>query len=60
MTITATGPLSPDTGTIPVFSLSMFDPVHLGVEEYSEQIPVNLAKRNMMLGGDPGAASLPG
>ena len=46
MTITATGRLSPDTGTVPAFPLSMFDAVHRGAEEYDEQIHVNLAERN--------------
>ncbi len=45
MTITAPGTLSPDPGTVPVFPLSMFDPVRLGVEESGEQIRVNLAER---------------
>ena len=44
------------TNTItPVFPLSMFDPVHLGVDENGEQVHVDLAERNMLLGGEPGA-----
>jgi hypothetical protein len=44
------------TSTItPVFPLSMFDPVHLGMDENGEQVHVNLAERNMLLGGEPGA-----
>ena len=39
---------------VPVFPLSMFDPVHLGVDEYGEPVYVNLAERNMLLGGEPG------
>jgi DNA segregation ATPase FtsK/SpoIIIE, S-DNA-T family len=38
----------------PVFPLSMFDPVHLGMDENGEQVHVNLAERNMLLGGEPG------
>jgi DNA segregation ATPase FtsK/SpoIIIE, S-DNA-T family len=37
-----------------VFPLSMFDPVHLGVDENSEHVHVDLAERNMLLGGEPG------
>ena len=38
----------------------MFDPVHLGVEEYGEQIHVNLAERTMLLGGEPGTGKSSG
>ena len=41
MTITATGALSPDTGTVPVFPFPMFDPVHIGVDENGEHVRVN-------------------
>jgi S-DNA-T family DNA segregation ATPase FtsK/SpoIIIE len=41
--------------TMRVFPLSIFDPVHLGVDEYGEQVHVNLAERNMLVGGEPGA-----
>ncbi len=34
MTITTPGTPPPDGGRVPVFPLSMFDPVHLGVDEY--------------------------
>jgi S-DNA-T family DNA segregation ATPase FtsK/SpoIIIE len=40
--------------TTPVFPLSMFDPVHLGMDENGEQVHVDLAERNMLLGGEPG------
>ena len=50
MTTTDTRPLAP----VPTFPFSMFDPVHLGVDEYGEPIYVNLAERNMLLGGEPG------
>ena len=39
---------------MPAFPLSMFDPVHLGVDEYGEHVYVNLAERNMLIGGEPG------
>jgi S-DNA-T family DNA segregation ATPase FtsK/SpoIIIE len=40
--------------TVRVFPLSIFDPVHLGVDEYGEQVHVGLAERNMLIGGEPG------
>ncbi len=50
MTNTDTRPLAP----VPTFPFSMFDPVHLGVDEYGEHVYVNLAERNMLIGGEPG------
>ena len=60
MTITGTTPPSPDTGLVPTFPFSMFDPVHLGVDENGEHVYVNLAERNMLLGGEPGAGKSSG
>ncbi|HEY6274728.1 MAG TPA: FtsK/SpoIIIE domain-containing protein [Streptosporangiaceae bacterium] len=40
--------------TVRVFPLSMFDPVHLGIDEYGEHVHASLAERNMLLGGEPG------
>ena len=42
------------TAAVPVFPLSMFGPVHLGIDENGEQVHVDLAERNMLLGGEPG------
>jgi DNA segregation ATPase FtsK/SpoIIIE, S-DNA-T family len=56
MTTTDTRPLAP----VPTFPLSMFDPIHLGVDEYGEHVHVNLAERNMLLGGEPGAGKSSG
>lgn len=39
----------------PTFPWSMFDPVHLGIDENGEHVFVDLAERNMLLGGEPGA-----
>jgi DNA segregation ATPase FtsK/SpoIIIE, S-DNA-T family len=50
MTITGTPPLA----SVPTFPFSMFDPVHLGVDEYGEPVYVDLAERNMLIGGEPG------
>jgi S-DNA-T family DNA segregation ATPase FtsK/SpoIIIE len=51
-----TRPLAP----VPTFPFSMFDPVHLGRDEYGEHVHVNLAERNMLLGGEPGAGKSSG
>ena len=57
MNTTAEGrPLAP----VPTFPFSMFDPVHLGRDEYGEHVHVNLAERNMLLGGEPGAGKSSG
>ena len=41
--------------TVGVFPFSIFDPIHLGIDENGEHVYVNLAERNMLLGGEPGA-----
>ena len=56
MTATDTRPLPP----VPTFPFSMFDPVHLGRDEYGQHVYVNLAERNMLLGGEPGAGKSSG
>jgi S-DNA-T family DNA segregation ATPase FtsK/SpoIIIE len=56
MSTTDTRPLAP----VPTFPFSMFDPVHLGQDEYGEHVHVNLAERNMLLGGEPGAGKSSG
>ena len=38
----------------------MFDPVHLGRDEYGQPVYVDLAERNMLLGGEPGAGKSSG
>ena len=42
------------------FPFSMFDPVHLGIDENGEHVYVNLAERNMLLGGEPGGGKSSG
>ena len=56
MTATDTRPLPP----VPTFPFSMFDLVHLGRDEYGQPVYVNLAERNMLLGGEPGAGKSSG
>src|SRR5580704_9284962 len=50
MTTTDTRPLP----AVPTFPFSMFDPVHLGVDEYGEHVHLDLAERNILIGGEPG------
>ena len=42
------------TAAVPVFPLSMFGPVHLGLDEIPGARPRHLAERNMLIGGEPG------
>jgi DNA segregation ATPase FtsK/SpoIIIE, S-DNA-T family len=56
MTATDTQPLP----AVPTFPFSMFDPVHLGRDEYGQPVYVDLAERNMLLGGEPGAGKSSG
>ena len=42
------------TAAVPVFPLSMFSAVHLGLDENGEHVYVFLGERNMLLGGEPG------
>ena len=42
------------------FPFSMFDPVHLGIDENGEHAYVDLAERNMLLGGEPGGGKSSG
>jgi S-DNA-T family DNA segregation ATPase FtsK/SpoIIIE len=41
--------------TIPVKALSIWNPIHLGTDETGQHVLVNLAERNMLIGGEPGA-----
>src|SRR5215831_16877589 len=45
----------PLMSTVCVFPFSIFDPVHLGLDENGEHVSVNLAERNILVGGEPGA-----
>lgn len=42
------------THTIPVGSLSMFDPVFVGIDEYGDQTHLPMIYRNLLIGGEPG------
>ena len=49
MTATLTVP-----ATVPVFPLSIYQPVHVGVDEFGVTAHVELAERNLLIGGEPG------
>ena len=49
MTATLTIPAA-----VPVFPLSIYQPVHVGVDEFGVTAHVELAERNLLLGGEPG------
>ncbi|MDQ3885661.1 MAG: FtsK/SpoIIIE domain-containing protein [Actinomycetota bacterium] len=44
-----------DTGSVPVGALSIYDPIHLGVDEDGHRVSVILMYRNLLAGGEPGA-----
>ena len=56
MTATDTRPLPP----VPTFPFSMFDPVHLGRDEYGQPVYVDLANATCCSAGSPARASPPG
>jgi S-DNA-T family DNA segregation ATPase FtsK/SpoIIIE len=39
---------------VPVFPFSIFDPAHVGVDEYGNQVHIDLAEKNILVGGEPG------
>ncbi|MEU4327739.1 FtsK/SpoIIIE domain-containing protein [Nonomuraea dietziae] len=45
----------PLPAAVPVGSLSIWDPIHLGTDENGASVHVRLAERNMFIGGEPGA-----
>ena len=49
-----TGP-APSTGSIPVGPmLSMYDPIHIGVDEFGQPVALRLIYRNLLAAGEPG------
>src|SRR5947208_15355419 len=43
-------------GTVPLGpTLSIFDPVHVGIDEFGHPVRVPMIYRNMLIGGEPGA-----
>jgi S-DNA-T family DNA segregation ATPase FtsK/SpoIIIE len=46
---------TPD-GDVPLGpALSIFDPVHIGIDEFGHPVRVPLIERNMLIGGEPGS-----
>lgn len=41
--------------SVPVSSLSIYDPIHLGMDEYGRMVELDLAYRNILIGGEPGS-----
>jgi S-DNA-T family DNA segregation ATPase FtsK/SpoIIIE len=39
---------------VPVFPLSIFNPVHVGIDEFGELVHVELSEKNVLVGGEPG------
>jgi S-DNA-T family DNA segregation ATPase FtsK/SpoIIIE len=43
-------------GTVPLGpALSIFDPVHVGIDEFGHPVRVPMIERNMLIGGEPGS-----
>ena len=40
--------------TVPVFPFSIFDPAHVGIDEFGDQVNIELAEKNILVGGEPG------
>lgn len=45
----------PPPDTVPVSSLSIYDPIHLGIDENGRLVELELVYRNLLLAGEPGA-----
>jgi len=37
---------------VPVFPFSIFDPAHVGMDEYGDQVNIELAEKNILVGGE--------
>ncbi|GAA4470348.1 FtsK/SpoIIIE domain-containing protein [Phytohabitans houttuyneae] len=47
---------TPDDESVPLGPvLSIFDPVHIGIDEFGHPVQVPMIYRNMLIGGEPGA-----
>src|SRR4029453_2439491 len=44
-----------DRDRAPVGCLSIWDPIHLGIDEAGHQVSISLIERNLLIGGEPGA-----
>lgn len=43
------------TGSVPVGALSIYEPIHLGIDENGQRVAVTLMYRNLLAGGEPGS-----
>ncbi len=43
------------TGSVPVGALSIYDPIHLGIDENGDRVAITLMYRNILAGGEPGS-----
>lgn len=41
--------------SIPVSSLSIYDPIHLGIDEFGSLVELELIYKNILIGGEPGS-----
>lgn len=48
-------PRNRDVGSVPVAGLSIYDPVHFGIDENGQHVSVELIYRNLLCGGEPGS-----
>ena len=53
--LTARPPDEATEVTVPVGALSIYDPIHLGMDENGLPVAVTLTYRNLLAGGEPGA-----
>lgn len=45
----------PASGSVPVGALSIYEPIHLGIDENGHPVAVTLMYRNLLAGGEPGS-----
>lgn len=43
------------TPTVPVSGLSIYDPIHLGIDENAHRVALTLMYKNLLVGGEPGS-----
>jgi S-DNA-T family DNA segregation ATPase FtsK/SpoIIIE len=48
-------PMPRDSDRAPVGCLSIWEPIHLGIDEAGHQVSISLIERNLLIGGEPGA-----
>ncbi|MQA14166.1 MAG: cell division protein FtsK [Pseudonocardiaceae bacterium] len=44
-----------ETASVPVGALSIYEPIHLGIDEDGQPVAVTLMYRNLLAGGEPGS-----